>query len=69
MTVFGVDKNREITRKASLSYVAWFCAGSSHLIKDMKGAIKLNHLTDKSFGKKIKANTFSQILTFPATKQ
>ena len=68
MTVFDVDENRETTRKVSLSDVAQFSTGS-HLTGDMKGTIQFDHLTDESFGKIIKANTCSQILTFPVTKR
>ena len=69
MTVFDVDENREATRKVSLSDVAQFCTGSRHLTVDMKGTIQFDHLTDENFGKRNEANTRSQILTFPVTKQ
>ena len=69
MTVFDVDENREITRKVTLSDVAQFWTGSSHLTRDMKGTIKFDLLTEKNFGKKIEANTCSKVLTFPVTKQ
>ena len=69
MTMFDVDENRETTRKVSLSDVAQFCTRSRHLTGDMKGTIQFDHLTDKSFGKRIEASTCSQILTFPVTKR
>ena len=69
MTVFDVDENRDTTRKVSLSDVALFCTGSRHLTEDMKGTIQFDHLPDESFGKRIEANTCSQNLTFPVTKQ
>ena len=69
MTAFGVDKNRETTSKVSLSDVAQFCTGFRHLTGYMKGSIPFDHLTDKSFGKRIEVNTCSQILTFPITKR
>ena len=69
MTVFDADENRETTRKMSLSDVAQFCTGSRRLTGDMKGTIQFEHLTNESFAKRIEANTYSQILTFPVTKR
>ena len=69
MTVFDVDQDCETTRKVSLIDVAQFCTGSRHLTGDMKETIQFDHLTDESFGKRIEANTCSQILTFPVTKR
>ena len=69
MTMFDVDENRETTRKVSPSDVALSCTGSRHLTEDMKGTIQFDHLPDESFGKRIEANTCSQILTFPVTER
>ena len=69
MTVFDVDGNREITRKLSLSDIAQFCTGSRHPTGDMKIAFQFEYLTDESFGKRMEANTCSQILTFPVTNR
>ena len=67
--MFDVDENREITRKVSLSDVAQFCTEFCHLTGDMKRTIQFDHLTDESFGKRIEANTCSEILTFPVRKR
>ena len=69
MTKLDVDGSREITSKVSLSDGAQFCTGSRHLTGDMKGTIQFDHLADENFGKGIEANTCSQVLTFPVTKQ
>ena len=69
MTVFDVDDNCETTRKVSLSDIAQFCTGSRHPTGDMKIAFQFEYLTDESFGKRMEANTCSQILTFPVTNR
>ena len=69
MTVFDVDDNRETTRKLSLSDIAQFCTGSRHPTGDMKIAFQFEYLTDESFGKRMEANSCSQILTFPVTNR